>query len=108
MISWARVNELMDEIGQEAFEEVATLFLEEFEAKLAMLTGRESAADMADAMHFLKGSATNLGFADVAAQVSLNETSARVGLPVDLPALRTLYTQSKGCFLTGLARGAAA
>ena len=65
MIDWSRVQELRREIGEEGFAEVVELFLDEVETvigRLAAGSGNISAEDM----HFLKGSALNLGLQNLA------------------------------------------
>lgn len=66
MIDWTRVAELRAEIGAEDFDEVAELFLMEVEDTLSRLS-RASAdvTQMQELLHFLKGSALNLGFSDM-------------------------------------------
>ncbi|MEP3347073.1 MAG: Hpt domain-containing protein [Litoreibacter sp.] len=61
MLDWSRVNELKDELGAEDFEEIVTLFLEEVGEKLDAMQG-DAGASVADDLHFVKGSAANLGF----------------------------------------------
>lgn len=62
MIQWARVNELRDEVGAEDFDEVVDLFLEEVEEAIQGLSSESTAVQMEQHLHFLKGSALNLGF----------------------------------------------
>ncbi len=62
MISWERVRELRDEIGEDDFCEVVDLFLEEVEEVLARLRAEPNPASYEADLHFLKGSALNLGF----------------------------------------------
>lgn len=64
MIDWLRMSELRDEIGQDGFDEVVDVFLEEAEEVLARLT--RDAGPTPEDLHFLKGSALNLGFVSVA------------------------------------------
>ncbi len=62
MISWDRVNELRDEIGEEDFAEVAEMFLEEVEEVIQRLKTSPVPSRFEEDLHFLKGSALNLGF----------------------------------------------
>ena len=66
MINWARFEELRHEIGEDGIGEVVEIFLEEVEETLGQLSEPQSDADRAASLHFLKGSALNLGFDDVA------------------------------------------
>lgn len=62
MIDWTRVKDLHEEVGSRDFEEVVTLFIDEVETALGRLDGDPTREDL----HFLKGSALNLGFAALA------------------------------------------
>jgi len=103
MIDWQRIHELRAEIGAEDFAEVVSLFLEEADdAVLRLLPGRP--ADMLEAdLHFLKGAALNLGFADFAALCQAGEHAAAQGsTAVDLGHIRACYDASKTAFEAGL------
>lgn len=63
MIDWPRVKELREEVGPEDFDEVVDLFLEEVEEVIAKLRGGDR-GQLEQDLHFLKGSAMNLGFDD--------------------------------------------
>ncbi|QDC07980.1 Hpt domain-containing protein [Oceanicola sp. D3] len=78
MIDWARVSELRDEVGDEAFEEVTELFLEEVEEVLIKFEAGQSASWEED-FHFLKSSALNMGFTEVAQLCQDGELRARQG-----------------------------
>jgi HPt (histidine-containing phosphotransfer) domain-containing protein len=67
MIDWKRVAELREEIGTDGFAEVAEMFLEEAETAVAALTGGLPPGEVEGQLHFLKGSALNLGLAELAA-----------------------------------------
>lgn len=100
MIDWTRVAELRDEIGPEDFSEVAELFLMEVEDTLARLTSAQSdPAQMQELMHFLKGSALNLGFSNLAEICSTAEKTAAHGdCDVDISRLKLLYIQARQLF----------
>jgi HPt (histidine-containing phosphotransfer) domain-containing protein len=100
MIDWTRVADLRGEIGAEDFEEVAELFLMEVEDTLSRLNGAATdAAQMQELMHFLKGSALNLGFSDLSAVCSSGEEDAAEGqITVDIAQLKDLYAQSRALF----------
>ncbi len=110
MIDWTRVSELRNEIGPEDFAEVAELFLMEVEDTLSRLNMAENTArDMQDLMHFLKGSALNLGFSDLSDICSRAESAAAQGkLTVDIAHLNSLYRQSRTLFETEFAQRFAA
>ena len=82
MIDWARVGELRDEIGCEDFAEVVSLFLEEADEVVQRLGACADAKALESALHFLKGSALNLGFERLAQLCQDGERRA-AGRPAD-------------------------
>lgn len=106
MIDWQRVRLLRDEIGAEAFGEVVELFLEEVETEIDRLAGVDPGAldDLVAALHFLKGSALNLGFETLSQLCHDMEQAAGSGQAgrFDLTAISTCYQDSKAYFLRGL------
>lgn len=105
MIDWSQVVELRDEIGAEDFDEVVALFLHEVEGALADLPGHANApAALEAALHFLKGSALNLGFDTLAHACQEGEYAARAGMveSMDLDAIARLYEESRAAFLREL------
>lgn len=106
MIDWDRIEELREEVGAETFDEVTVLFMEETEDTLTRLRQGGSAEAMAECLHFLKGSATTMGFARLAELCRAEEGRLRA-LPQhrpDLTALTTSYRASCAVFRDGLAR----
>jgi len=79
MIDWKRAAELRDEVGAEDFSEVIDLFLEECDNAIQNLADAKSASDIESQLHFLKGSALNIGFSDFAALCQSGEASAALG-----------------------------
>ncbi|MFP7672366.1 Hpt domain-containing protein [Marivita sp. S0852] len=102
MIDWVRVSELRSEIGADDFEEVANLFLTEVEDTLLRLDAAAgNNAEMQALMHFLKGSALNLGFSDLSILCSKGESDAAQGhVTFDPQALKDLFAQSRKAFET--------
>ena len=102
MINWQRVMELRDEIGADSLDEVVELFLDEVEAALMNLGG---SASIEGALHFLKGSAANLGFEDFRALCAEGEAMAAAGKgnQVEVGRIIAIYAASKKRFLAGLA-----
>ena len=100
MIDWNRIAELRDEVGAEDFEEVLDLFMSEVEDCLAQLDGTASAQKLEEDMHFLKGSALNLGFRAFAELCQNGETASAQGNTdaVDVAHVQTLFTASKSEF----------
>jgi len=76
MIDWARVAQLREEIGAEDFSEVIEIFLEEVESEIAPLRQTCTPSQLEAVLHFLKGSALNLGFATFAELCADGETKA--------------------------------
>lgn len=66
MIDWNRVSELRTEIGADDFAEIAEVFLEEVDEVIESLAKPGPKTNWAGTLHFLKGSALNLGFSDFA------------------------------------------
>ena len=97
MIDWGRVSDLRAEIGPEDFDEVVALFLEEADEVVArMATGR--CASVQHDLHFLKGSALNLGFRDLAQSCQEAERRGVSGAPVDLAGVVAVYHASRQHF----------
>ncbi|MDR0808834.1 MAG: Hpt domain-containing protein [Gemmobacter sp.] len=109
MIDWDRVSDLRSEIGEEGFTEVIALFLEETDEVIARLTGT-SGGHLGSDLHFLKGSALNLGFRELAALCQEGERHCNAGQAgiMDLAPLLQLYRDSKAAFETGLRQPSAA
>lgn len=102
LIDWTKVNELRDEIGAEDFDEVVELFLEEVEEVIAVLG--EPGRSLEHDLHFLKGSALNLGFAQFSDQCRDGEAAAAQGRDdtVDAAAIVSLYRASRAQFLSDM------
>lgn len=103
MIDWNKVDELRDEIGAEDFGEIVECFLEEVEGELSAL-GVKAESELGASMHYLKGSALNLGFSDFAALCQEGETQAASGAAgeIDLAGIQNCYQKSKDTFLSAL------
>lgn len=103
MIDWPRVSELREEVGPDDFGEVVEIFLEEVEGVIAKLAGGDH-AQLEQDLHFLKGSAMNLGFDEFSALCLDGERRAAEGDAgsVDVAAVIASYQASKTSFLSGL------
>jgi len=101
MIDWERVAQLRDEVGPEDFAEVVELFLEEVEEVIERLAKAPDPANLRDDMHFLKGSALNLGFAVFGEMCQEGEKRAAAGRAgeIDLAPLLACYEESRRVFL---------
>ncbi|SNR36786.1 Hpt domain-containing protein [Puniceibacterium sediminis] len=105
MIDWSRIRELRDEIGHDDFQEVVELFLSEVEETLETLEGVSGdARQLEEKMHFLKGSALNLGFVAMSGMCQEGETAAAAGNAeaVDVHRVIATFAQSRIAFLQEL------
>ena len=98
MLNAARIAELKEEVGEDDFEEVFGLFCEEVEDVLQELSTN---TDLAEKLHFLKGSAMNLGFDAVGDLCRTEEARLKAdpAASIDIAAIQQAYTLSKSCLL---------
>ena len=91
-------------MGEDAVTEVVEIFFEEVEEAMLCLGSAETAAALADALHFLKGSAQNVGMSDVSAACAAQETDIRSGArnTVDLSTIKTALAKARAELLDGL------
>lgn len=101
MINWARVRELESDVGADAFGEVVEMFLEEVEEVTDALRQTANSRDLASDMHFLKGSALNLGFDRLAQLCAEGERLAATAQAdkVGIDQILSVYDTSKREFL---------
>lgn len=101
MIDWQTVTNLSAEIGSDGMAELVELFLEEVETAIAPLRSGDTVDELEATMHFLKGCALNLGFAEFAKLCLEGETQAANGMgdSVDVAAVVVSYDASKALFL---------
>ncbi len=103
MIDWTRISELREEIGAEDFQEVVELFLSEVEERLEGLDANKALSDLEEDLHFLKGSALNLGFERLASLCHDGEKRTGNGeLFEDLENIKSTYEESKVEFFSKL------
>ncbi len=104
MIDWKRIAELRDEIGAEDFADVVALFLEEVTDVVERLRAHAVREELASDLHFLKGSAMNLGFQRFAEMCQEGESEAAAGRAdgVDIAKVLTCYDESRAVFMAGL------
>ena len=110
MIDWDKVEELRTEIGADDFSEVVDMFREEADQAVHALAAGPPVEEVEGLLHFLKGSALNLGLADLAAicQDGERKAAAGYGSLVDLAQVVRVYTASRALLLAGLAGDRAA
>lgn len=104
MIDWNRVASLREEVGPEDFDEVVELFLDEVDEEIDGLLDLKAADLIVEKLHFLKGSALNLGFSDLSRLCQAGETalSQDTSGTVDLAAVQSTYLTSRDHFLENL------
>jgi HPt (histidine-containing phosphotransfer) domain-containing protein len=103
MIDWLRMTELRDEIGQEGFDEVVDVFLEEAEDVVTRLDHGPTLEDL----HFLKGSALNLGFIAVAQLCHAGERLLIAGGHPDPQPIAAAFRAAREAVMTARAARAA-
>jgi histidine phosphotransfer protein HptB len=107
MIDWKRVQELRQEIGDDGFAEVTSMFLDEAEGAVHALLAGLPANEVGSQLHFLKGSALNLGLLDLAniCQDGERKATAGFGVLIDTVQVAAVYRASRACLLSGLSDG---
>ena len=110
MIDWKRIAELRDEIGAECLAEVTDMFLEEADQAVRLLVAGLPNDQVEAQLHFLKGSALNLGLSDLAQVCQEGERKAAVGRAneVDCARVAQVYLRSRQILLGSLPTGSAA
>ncbi|WP_074220524.1 Hpt domain-containing protein [Rhodovulum sp. ES.010] len=101
MIDWTRVDELRDEVGEDAFDEVLDLFLEEVDEVMERLGDAPDPACLPADLHFVRGSALNLGLKEFCAICQGLEHRLAQDQPVDLGLLLDCYAESKATLMAG-------
>lgn len=108
VIDWKRVEDLRLEIGPDDFDEIVCMFLDEADEVVCRLGDLPDAASLERDLHFLKGSALNLGFTALAQICQSGEREAAAGrtdIPTD--AVAGIYAESCLAFLGGFKTAAA-
>lgn len=96
MIDWDRVTQLQDEVGEDDFQEVVDIFLDEMNEELETLMPGMTAQELEAKLHFLKGAALNLGFSQFAEMCRTGEEMARADNTeaIDTAAVTACYRSS--------------
>jgi len=104
MIDWPRVTELRSEVGAEDFGEIVDLFLEEVEEVIAELRADDNRGQLEQRLHFLKGSALNLGFQTFSSLCQEGERDSAQGKSdsVDITSIISSFEASKNAFVSAL------
>ena len=90
MIDWTRLNDLRADIGEADFVAVAQVFVTEMRERLVVLAANPTAATAED-LHFLRGSAANLGLSDMVAACNTAEGVCRLGKAPDVAAVADAF-----------------
>lgn len=90
-VDWDRLNELRDDIGEEDFADVAILFVSELQDTLDNLTNDTA---QASDFHFLRGSASNLGFIALVEACTRAEAACNAGSLPDVDSLRRAFADA--------------
>lgn len=98
---------MREEIGADGFAEVADMFLDEAEGAIQALLRGLPADEVEGQLHFLKGSALNLGLSDLAAicQEGERRAAAGQGAQVDVAQVASVYHASRAGLMGGLSAG---
>lgn len=104
MIDWKRVGILREELGEADFASVIELFLDEVEG-IVMRIAHDDPRQLENDLHFLKGSAANLGFTAFGQLCQRGEVEVRNGrmAEFDLAGLLDCYAATKRDFVAGTA-----
>lgn len=104
MIDWSQVKSLRADVGPEDFDEVVELFLEEVEEVVTRLKQDADVNELENDLHFLKGSAMNLGFSEFSALCQDGELRAAEGRgdEINLSKVVECYAVSKTAFVADL------
>ncbi len=100
MIDWDRVAALKEDFGEEDFDELVGVFLEEVEGAITGLQDLSGTDDrVKNQMHFLKGCASNVGFRDLAELAASIEDGG--GFDGMAQSVRNVFEQSRAQLLAG-------
>lgn len=108
MVNWNRIRELRDEIGEDDYAEVVGLFFAEVDGAIARLEVPGTLAERERDLHFLKGSALNLGFDSLGGLCETGELRATRGTleECEVQAVIDTYHASRAVFAAGPAAAA--
>ena len=103
MIDWSRVQDLRSEVGPDDFGAIVAVFLQEADEVVGRLMSLSDPSAIENDLHFLKGSALNLGFAKLAQVCQSGEIQAASGATdVAMQTVVDAYHQSRSVFLDGI------
>jgi HPt (histidine-containing phosphotransfer) domain-containing protein len=102
MIDWDRIEDLRAELRPADFDDVVEMFLEESEGVIDRLRRGRPDPTLEAELHFLKGSALNLGFSELAVLCDAGERLAAAGAPVDVAGVTESFLATRRAFEAGL------
>ena len=96
MVNWDRISELTEEVGEDDLAEVLLLFCEEVEDVLEKLPTANADTFPAH-LHFLKGSALNIGLDEVSRICEMQErrVAADPAVVPEIDLIQTAYDAAK-------------
>lgn len=103
MLDWDHIDRLRTDVGRREFSEIVSLFVGEVEEVFDRIT-KEGVTD--HDLHFLKGSAANLGFVDFAKTCQIAQHELHVGNSPDIVQVMKCFQTSKAHFENRLAQRA--
>lgn len=98
MIDWTRISDLKTEFGTDGFEEILAIFFEETEPVIERLSRGHSGDPAAD-LHFVRGSADNMGLSDLVAACRRGEAAVAAGAPPDITGVRHAFDGARRALL---------
>jgi len=101
MIDWNRMTELKTDVGAEDFAEVIEIFMEEVEGVLSPMLSGEKRSRIDEDLHFLRGSALNIGFhrfAGICAEAEKLVATGRTG-DIALGEIGRVFEASKAAYM---------
>ena len=103
MIDWERIEDLRREVGHKDFADVVALFFEEIDSSLPGSLDLTEPDEIRDLLHFIRGSALNLGFFELARLCEPDFFTMETGLSVEkirpyFERLRRSYERAKAVY----------
>ncbi|MEL7211231.1 MAG: Hpt domain-containing protein [Pseudomonadota bacterium] len=101
MIDWTRIDDLKEELGDEDFEEVFEIFLDEVQDSVDSLEAAPTGQALEAILHSVKGNAVTVGFSKLAELAGAGEVNAGQGADVNLQEITVAHTLSKEAYISG-------
>ena len=97
MINWDRISELQAEVGEDGIAEVVEIFLEEMDEGLEALILATDTTERLEKLHFLKGSAQNIGLDTMSTLCARDEAALKADAEIvpDADAIRLALSAAK-------------